>query len=52
MNPTKLPRFNPSSFAIGLGAGLALCASSGAAVGVPVGLGLAVVFGLTTARKC
>jgi hypothetical protein len=52
MNPSQPSRFNLSGAAIGVGVGTALCASSGPAVGIPLGLGLAVVFGLTRKRKC
>ena len=52
MNKTTSTRFNLSGFAIGLGVGAALCASSGPALGIPMGLGLAVVFGLTSKGKC
>ena len=52
MTPSKPSRFNLPGIAIGLGVGCALCASSGFALGIPIGVGLAVVFGLTGARKC
>lgn len=52
MNKTTPIRFNASGFAIGVGVTVALAAALGPTIGVPTGLGLAVVFGLTPARKC
>jgi|GEM_PF-2053810 len=52
MNPSTSSRFSPARFAIGLGVTVALAAALGPVIGVPVGLGLAVVFGLTPAEKC
>ncbi len=52
MNPSASPRFSPSRFAIGLGVTVALAAAFGPVIGLPVGLGLAVVFGLTPGQKC
>ena len=52
MNKSTSSRFNLSGFAIGLGVGAALCASNGPVLGIPMGIGLAIVFGLTSKRKC
>ena len=52
MTPSTSARFNPARFAIGLGVAVALSAALGPTIGLPVGLGLAVVFGLTPGRKC
>jgi hypothetical protein len=52
MNQTTSSRFSPARFAIGLGVAGALSAALGPVTGVPVGLGLAVVFGLTPGQKC
>ena len=52
MNQSTTSRFHPGRFAIGLGVAVALTAALGPAIGIPVGLGLAVVFGLTDGRKC
>ncbi|MDB6114190.1 MAG: hypothetical protein JWQ83_533 [Lacunisphaera sp.] len=52
MNPSISTRFNVGRFAIGLGVAVALTAALGPTIGIPVGLGLAVVFGLTAERKC
>jgi len=52
MNKTTPSRFHFNGAVIGLGTGVALWAALGPALGVPMGIGLAVVFGLTGARKC
>jgi hypothetical protein len=52
MNKSTVSRFNFSGAAIGLGVGAALCAALDPWLGIPMGLGLALVFGRTTARKC
>jgi len=52
MNKSTVSRFNVSGFAIGLGVGVALAAALGPALGLPVGAGLAIVFGLTARRQC
>ncbi len=52
MNKTNSSRFNAGGFAIGLGVAVALAAALGPAIGIPVGAGLAVVFGLSRERGC
>jgi len=52
MNQSASARFHPARFAIGMGVAVALSAALGPTIGIPVGLGLAVVFGLTAGRKC
>lgn len=52
MNPSTTTRFHAGRFAIGLGVAVALSAALGPVIGVPVGLGLAIVFGLTPERRC
>ena len=52
MNQSTTSRFHPGRFAIGVGVTVALAAALGPAIGIPVGLGLAVVFGFTARRDC
>lgn len=52
MIPSATTRFSPARFAIGLGVTVALAAALGPVIGIPTGLGLAVVFGLTPGQKC
>jgi hypothetical protein len=52
MNKSTTSRFNFARAAIGIGVGAALCASSGYAIGITTGIGLAIVFGFTAGRKC
>ena len=48
-NPT---RFNLAGVIIGTGVGAALCASNGPAVGISIGVALAVGFGVVAKRTC
>lgn len=52
MNKNPSTRFNLNGAAIGLGTGVALWAALGPAIGIPLGIGLMVVFALTPPRKC
>jgi len=52
MNQSTSSPFNGGRFAIGVGVAIALSAALGPAIGIPVGFGLAVVFGFTARRDC
>jgi hypothetical protein len=52
MNQSNSSRFNLGGFAIGLGVGVALSVALGPTLGIPMGAGLAVVFGLNRTHKC
>jgi hypothetical protein len=52
MNKSAFTRFSYSGAAIGVGVGAARCASLGPTLGILMGLGLAMGFGLSTERKC
>ena len=46
MNKPKRRRFNPAGLAIEAGVGAALCASSGPATGISIGIAVALAFSL------